>query len=332
MKTKIVYCLVSDNEDYYYEQLLISLCSLRKHNPDAVVEIVCDNDTFVTLKDNRSTINDYDINIIPVEAPSSWNKLEKSRYLKTNLRKLTKGDYLFIDTDTVICSSLDFVDDFTFNIAAVRDSHIDRPLPKHSHCRYESERWIWGEAKRANVNIEGLWHINSGVMYVRDVEESYVLYSKWAEHYPKLLKYGVKVDQLSLLLSNGEMSNVISMLESKMNCQVWFEEGRKNVEDAVIIHYFPGKRKTLLSSSWIMEPIKETGRIDSSVQHIIDEPQKFFKESTKVVTKDEACLLDTPSLVEAYKTCKKVFKVWLKVLNVYLLTKKKLRKMIRLWR
>lgn len=328
MKTKIVYCLVSDNEDYYYEQLLISLCSLRKHNPNAIVEIVCDNDTFATLHDTRSTIYDYNIIVTPVDTPHNWVKIEKSRYLKTNLRKLTKGDYLFIDTDTVICSSLNFIDNFAFDIAAVRDSHVERPLPKHSQSRNESESWIWGEAKKSNINIEGLWHLNSGVMYVKDVKVAYELYTKWAERYSILLKCGVQVDQLALLLSNNEMNNVISLLDPKMNCQVLVEEGRKRVKDAAIIHYFPGKQRTILSSPWIMDPVKYTGRINPSIQRIIDEPQKFFKGLSKVVVNEEASLLNTPSLFASYKSCPNVFKVWMKVLRTYLKIKKRIQRIL----
>lgn len=317
MKTKIVYCLVSDNEDYYYEQLLISLCSLRKHNPDTIVEVVCDNETYATLHDTRSTIYDYDIVVTPIETPRDWLKIEKSRYLKTNLRKLTKGDYLFIDTDTVICSSLDFIDDFTFDIAAVRDSHVERLLPKQSQCRHDAEHWIWGEAKKTNINIEGLMHLNSGVMYVKDVDVAYELYTKWAECYSELLKFGVQVDQLALLLSNRNMNNVIFLLNPKMNCQVLVEEGRNRVRSAAIIHYFPGKQRTLLSSPWIMDPIKEEGRVNSSIQRIIDEPQKFFDGLSKVVMHDEASLLNTPSLLKLYMKCSTEFKVWLILFKVY---------------
>lgn len=326
MKTKIVYCLVSDNEDYYYEQLLISLCSLRKHNPDTIVEVVCDNETFATLHDSRSSIYDYDIIVTPVETPRDLLKIEKSRYLKTNLRRLTRGDYLFVDTDTIICSALDYIDDFSFDIAAVRDSHVDRPLPKRSQCRHDAEHWIWREAKKSNINIEGLWHFNSGVMYVKDEEVAYELYAKWAERYSELLRYGVQVDQLSLLLSNNEMNNVISLLDPKMNCQVLVEEGRNRVESADIIHYFPGKQRTLLSSSWIMDPIKETGRINLSIQGIIDEPQKFFNELSKVVMHDEASLLNTTSLLKLYMSCPKEFKVWMKVFRGYYKVKKCLNK------
>lgn len=322
MKTKIVYCLVSDGQDYYYEQLFISLCSLRRHNPEVAVEVVCDNETYITLAGNRRTIFDYDIHILSVDTPTDWSKLQCSRYLKTHLRTFIQGDYLFIDTDTVICSSLDFIDDIPFEIAAVKDSHVDHPLPSHSKCKHETERWIWREAQKTGVNIEGLWHYNSGVMLVRDTPKAHELYAKWASHYRAQLKQGVKIDQLPLLLSNGEMNNVISPLDRRLNCQVSFAEGRNAVAEAVIIHYFPGQKKTLLSSSWILDPIKETGLITSPVRHIIHHPTQFFSERSTVATGDAARMLFTPPLIEAYSCCPKVFSFFVKALNAYLSTKK----------
>ena len=40
MKTKIVYVLVSDSSDYYYEQTLISAASAKMWNPDAEIVVV----------------------------------------------------------------------------------------------------------------------------------------------------------------------------------------------------------------------------------------------------------------------------------------------------
>ena len=42
MKTKIVYTIVSDENDIFFEQALLSIYSLRKYNPDAFVELVID--------------------------------------------------------------------------------------------------------------------------------------------------------------------------------------------------------------------------------------------------------------------------------------------------
>lgn len=326
MKTKIVYCLVSGPKDYYYEQLLISLTSLRRHNPDAAVEVVCDHDTAASLTGTRAGILGLDIKVNAVDTPPEWGNWERSRYIKTNLRRLTTGDYLFVDTDTVICSALDTVDSITGEVAAVRDSHVERPLPKATACRHDTELWIWGQAMKARVDIEGLWHNNSGVMYVKDTPLAYDLYSKWAERYNEMLARGAKVDQLPLLLANHEMGDIIAPLDPRLNCQVAFEEGRRMVQGACIIHYFPGQRKTLLASPWILDPIKETGKIPASILRIIERPAAFFDKASKVIEGDAANLVDTKYLLEASTTCPKVFRFFVYVLNRYLSLKKKLKR------
>lgn len=323
MMTKIVYCLVSESKDFYYEQLLISVCSLRKHNPDAEVEVVCDHDTLATLKGTRSGIFDYHVQVNAVETPREWGNWERSRYIKTHLRMLTSGDYLFIDTDTVICASLDGVDDLPYVVAAVRDSHLERPLPKAAQCQHDTERWIWGQAMKAQVDIAGRWHFNSGVLYVKDTPRAYELYRLWSEKYAEMLARGAKVDQLPLLLANHELGGVISPMDPSMNCQVVCEEGRTLLAGAKIIHYFPGQQKTLLASPWILGPIKDTGRIGATIQSVIDEPYKFFSQVSKVVIGDAATLIDTPYIFEAYTTCPKAFRFFVYLLNRHLSLSKK---------
>lgn len=328
MKTKVVYCLVSNDSDYYYEQLLISLCSFRKHNPSAQVEVICDESTFATLKGTRATIYEYNVNVVSVETPVNWKNWERSRYLKTNLRKLTQGDFLYIDTDTIISSALDFIDDFTFEISAVLESHLDRPLPPCSKCQHLSEGWMWGEAKKANLDIAGMWHFNSGVMYVKDTKNTHDLYAKWSETYSALLRQNIKFDQLSLLLSNHEMCNIIVPLDPKLNCQITEEKGRALLSNAKIIHWFTGRPTILLPSPWIMDPIKETGRINVCIQKIIDDPYSFFKDESYVVKGDKASLISTPSLYGAYKYSPKVFKAFASLLDAYVRTKINIHKWI----
>ena len=53
MKTKIVYTVVSDETDIFIEQALLSIFSLRKHNPNAYVELVIDSLTNESTKGKR---------------------------------------------------------------------------------------------------------------------------------------------------------------------------------------------------------------------------------------------------------------------------------------
>lgn len=327
MKTKIVYCLISGSADYYYEQLLISLCSLRKHNPNVEVEVLCDNDTLNTFTSNRRGILEYNIHPNAVEVPSEWGKQERSRYIKTNLRKLTKGDYLFVDTDTVICSSLESIDAIPYAVAAVRDSHVARPMPAYSQRSHDTEKWIWREAKKAEIDATGLNHFNSGVMYVKDTEKAYELYSKWAEQYKSLLAHDVKIDQLPLMLANKAMNDIISPLDPTFNCQVCFKEGRDLIPNAHIIHYFPGQGKTILSSPWLLDPIKESGTINGQIQKIIDEPCSFFYQESMVVWGDDLRTTIVPML-KAYKEIPQVINCFISFLELYQKIKKHLKRLI----
>ena len=49
-------------------------------------------------------------NIVMRKFSEEINNRERSRSLKTNLRHIVSGDYLFIDTDTIITGDLSFVD------------------------------------------------------------------------------------------------------------------------------------------------------------------------------------------------------------------------------
>lgn len=284
MKTKIVYCLTSDNKDFYYEQLMISLYSLRKHNPDASVAVVCDELTNELILKHRKSFAEFNAETIQVDMPLTWDKKVKSRYIKTHLRNIVSGDFLFIDTDTIICAPLDCVDDYECTIGAVYDSHVLRRIPKTP--KYGGEEWICTEAEKAKRNIEGYVHFNSGVFYVKDVPLAYTLYERWAEIHEECLRYGVYCDQLPLMLANKELGEVITPITPTMNCQAIWAEGVKILPEAKIVHYLPTKWKNILVSPWILSPIKEFDKIPNTVKWVIDNPQKFFCQNSFIVFKN----------------------------------------------
>ena len=49
-----VYILISNGDDLFYEQLLVSLYSLRMHNPELNVVVLVDEKTERTLHGKRS--------------------------------------------------------------------------------------------------------------------------------------------------------------------------------------------------------------------------------------------------------------------------------------
>lgn len=232
MNTKIVYVLTSSSKDFYLEQTMLSIYSLKLHNPTANVTIVTDKDTIDSLVGERQRINELADNIISPSIPSELNNIQKSRYLKTTLRESIKGDFLYIDTDTIIVDSLKEIDDFKFDVAAVIDKHINIG-------RHPGKIDIYKFAKIFNWNIpENDLYFNGGLMYAKDTKVAHDFYRTWHElWYDGVINKGINIDQPSLARANEINGYPIVELDGVFNCQI-IENGLRYLCNAKIIHYF----------------------------------------------------------------------------------------------
>ena len=126
MKTQLLYILVSSPADVYTEQVLVSATSARRRNPSAVMLLLTDSDTIVTpaLQSlfDRVIRQDFQADIPP---------MKRSRLLKTGMRSLVEGDFLFIDADTIVARPLDGIDAMEAPLAACPDLHSH--FPEHPH-------------------------------------------------------------------------------------------------------------------------------------------------------------------------------------------------------
>jgi cellulose synthase/poly-beta-1,6-N-acetylglucosamine synthase-like glycosyltransferase len=125
MKTKLVYVLVSyDEQNDYLEQCLLSCYSARLHNADAEIILLVDNLTDNTLQGKRAEILKYISQKIVIDIAGNYNATQRSRIIKTTAREYVRGDFLFIDTDTVITQSIAGADQLQCSIGAVADGHV----------------------------------------------------------------------------------------------------------------------------------------------------------------------------------------------------------------
>ena len=124
MKTKIVYVVISDEDDYYLEQALVSVYSVRLYNPNSQILLLIDSETNATIVGKREAILQYVSQKIVIDVPKQYSKMQKSRFLKTTLRQYIEGDFLFIDSDTIITGDLSDIDDISFDIAHHQSSFV----------------------------------------------------------------------------------------------------------------------------------------------------------------------------------------------------------------
>ena len=161
---KYVYVLTSSEKDYFYEQCLISVVSLKKYHPDSEIVILADDITTSGLKGFRSGIKEYAL-IKEVQCDTAHNQKVRSRLLKTSVRHLVKGDFLYIDLDTVIAGSLEGIErcleNMTESIGMVLDKHVETDnhyMYMYMYLRVKSfiiknnsSIWIYGIFKLAHL-------------------------------------------------------------------------------------------------------------------------------------------------------------------------------------
>ena len=272
MKTKIVYSVVSTENDSYLEQTLLSAYSARHFNQGARIELVVDEITAATLIGKREEIKKYISKLIVIEITGDYNQKQRSRYLKTNLRNYIKEDFLFVDNDTIICCSLDEIDNCEWEIAATREKNkFDTFTNK--------DEYMWKLAGQVGIQEDLIEHpyFNSGVMYVKNTENAHRLYDTWHSLWKKYQKRGLDTDQTSLSMANKLCNHSIHHIEDSWNCQIKVG-GISFSRNARIIHYFFGMNECsyIFSLHSMHESIKQFGSIPPFVIKLLQAPKEAF--------------------------------------------------------
>lgn len=263
MKTKIVYVLVSEETDFFYEMVLLSLYSLRIYHPKDNVELVMDMDTYDRLVDKKASIlNDVMPIVVPI--PPDYSVMQRSRYLKTCLRQIIKGDYLFLDCDTLICRKLDDIDTIDTDLAMVSNLHGKCYEPTHNND-------MWGDnAEDNHLGEAPHYYFNSGVMFARDSDVSHRLFETWHSLWKQSVGKGVPQDQPALWRSIVQGGFTIKELPAAWNCQLFHFENACDRRSAFIFHYFSNKNSLLRTH--LFEYIKAEGAIHGFAAKIARQP------------------------------------------------------------
>lgn len=230
MKTKIVYVLVSQESDYYYEMLLLSHYSLRLYHSkdDAEVVLVMDTDTHERLVNKKAFILD-DVTPIVVSVPEEHTVMQSSRYIKTRLRQIVKGDFLYLDSDTIICGSLADIDKIEAEMAMIADGNSTTgQVGSHSLDLCE---------KAGFSHMEGQPYYNGGVMYVKDTPLSFALFDTWHRYWCSSVIRGSSYDQPALCMANIDCDYLIQKIPDIYNWQISCGTIPEK-QNALIIHYY----------------------------------------------------------------------------------------------
>lgn len=297
MIPQIVYVLVANEKNLYLEEMWVSIFSLRRHHPEATVKVLMDVETkeyIIRFPQLTSMIDET----VVVQTPAGYNAKQRSRQIKTTIRNVLKGDYIFIDTDTVICKPLDgIVEDIAEmkdfkGIAAVREGHVtmkDTLFPPT------------GTVKRIfDIDIsQSPLMTNSGVMFVADIPFTHEFYKRWNENWKRsCFEKGNSQDQPSLYATDCQYGYVIRELSGIYNAQVAMS--LKYYADAVILHWWhmdfiEDQSFSPYFSLEIYQNLKKAGEITPQIEDLIINAKQSFASPTMPVGKEHILFLFSPA-------------------------------------
>jgi len=275
---KYVYVLTSTPKDLYYEQALMSVWSLRYRMPSAEIIVLVDDKTFKSFEDEKRSELKKLADVRSIEFDDSVKNVERSRLIKTAIPDYVRGDFLYIDCDTIIADDLSDIDKLDCETGGILDGHC--LLEEHIHKNYFISR-----DKKLGFHgtlAEG-FNFNGGIVFCRDTENGHALFKMWNKvwKYSAYTKHDLH-DQSALNEANYRTGLKMKQLPGEWNCQP-SHGGLAFLKNAKIIHYysseFNGKNYIpyyKLADKTLQNRIKESGKIPDDVIEMIKEPKFQF--------------------------------------------------------
>lgn len=226
---KVVYCLTSKGSDVYEAMTRVSLASVRRTNPGARIEIACDQPTHSALKATNSRLFREADAVLAFPTPEGEPTF-RNRFIKTQLRLLLDGSFLFLDSDTVVRKPLTPLLKINADLAAATNHSADTLAEQ-----------IWSE-DQANLDTMG-WkiqapYVNGGVIWYANTPGAHQFAAAWHQNWlAKVEKIGGYRDQPALNHSLYATTKIrLQTLDHRWNAQIAMNPGL--AQDATIWHTY----------------------------------------------------------------------------------------------
>lgn len=301
---KVVYDVISSGNDVYFEMAWASAWSLKKFNPEAYVLVLTDGRTIDNLSfESKAKSADCIDELRAVTFDGKYTNKEKSRWIKTGLRSLVDGDFLFIDTDTIVTGSLlPLLDVACPDVGMILDNNCHSSeissYPIFRNMYVTPLMKIFGDTYRQETDV-----YNSGVILVKDTPQAAHFFKAWHTNWKVSCSKGEPRDQLSLVKTIQDMPSVVTELPGIYNCQI--RNSIKYFYDAVILHTFCSQSRSTISPIFDNEMywyIKKNGCITDYVMYILVNCKRLFSSPSMIVDKRNMLMDFEPPYI-LFKDC-----------------------------
>lgn len=228
--TKYLFVLTSSPKDFFCEQTLVAIASLRAHNPGAFVTLLTDDRTAETLVGKRAALKESVDEFKALKLPETLSPMQRSRYLKTVMRNEVDGNFLYMDSDIAVVGDLKIPEEWENGIYAVLDFHTNLHKAINRKKVLRAAKML-GFSPILNDEL-----FNGGVMYAGDTPRNRDFFRKWHELWEYSVSKGYPYDMAALAETDFSFGYVIQKMPGEWNCQLAY--GKKFLPNAKILHFF----------------------------------------------------------------------------------------------
>jgi hypothetical protein len=193
------------------------------------------------------------------------------------MRKYVKGDFLYVDADTVWNAPVEEID-FTHDVMGVLDGHC--LLSEHPE-----KKWIEGDFRKVCYNPDVDKYVNGGVIFSKDTDISNSFFDLWHEMWKKTSASGCFIDMPSLNGAIKQIGESFALLPGAYNAQI--SRSWDYFYCAKLVHFFTGWQKSFFESPYVFQKksfwnnVRENGLCES-VASAIEHPLSSFEKMSGV--------------------------------------------------
>ncbi len=230
---QVVFVLTATGNSPYLHMARLALASVRLSNPGLPILLLCDAATVEDASFQACGLAQQAHRVLSCETPEG-DAAFRSRFIKTSMRSLVQGSFLFLDLDLIVRSDL-------------------RPLllvhAELAGAVNYARQGIAGQIDAMNEEIiatmgwerHAEYYVNTGVLFMRDTPAVHAACADWHQRWAQCFeRTGKHFDQPAFNCMLQGVKPSFAVLDSRYNAQVRPTPG--TAEGAVIWHYYLSAR------------------------------------------------------------------------------------------
>jgi hypothetical protein len=188
----------------------LSAAFLRHLHPHGTILLLSDIDSAEAIKKSNHEVCAIINKIIAVRTPEG-SQIWKSRYLKTHMREMISGDFLFLDIDTIPVKPLDQIFDCQESVAVAQNHSTDLRTNFDFFEKDIYDKLNWPHPKKNFVN--------TGVIFWKDNSAAHRLSDIYIQQWSDIVTAGYHYDQPAFNRALEILDQPYQILDNRYNAQ-----------------------------------------------------------------------------------------------------------------